>query len=253
MTGRKKEHTIERNSTYLEGSLLMGNSKNSLKAPIITFIVFVLYTAAVALVDVKPEGQMHSNIGMATINKAVSDALGVHMIWYDITNILGILGLLIAGFFCAVGVIQLITRKSLFKVDRDIIILGVFYVVVIICYLLFDHFTINYRPVMIDGELESSYPSSHTMLAICIMSTAILQLKWKMRDEHISRIVQGVLWALIVLTVVGRMISGVHWFTDIIGGVLLSAFLVSMYMWFVYEAGGPGGKKNSRMQDSGKR
>ena len=236
----------------------MERNKHSLMTPAVLFAVFVLYTAAVALIDVKPVGQMNSNVGMATINKALSDAIGVHMIWYDITNILGILALLIAAFFGVVGVIQLVTRKSLLKVDRDIIILGCFYVMVIVCYVLFDHFAINYRPVMLEDTLEASYPSSHTMLAVCVMSTAICQLKWKMRDEHVSRIVQGVLAVLIVLTVVGRMISGVHWFTDIIGGVLLSAFLVSLYVWFVYEAGGPGRSRNTgnekiRRQRSAKR
>ena len=236
----------------------MERNKHSLITPAVLFAVFVLYTAAVALIDVKPVGQMNSNVGMATINKALSDAIGVHMIWYDITNILGILALLIAAFFGVVGVIQLVTRKSLLKVDRDIIILGCFYVMVIVCYVLFDHFAINYRPVMLEDTLEASYPSSHTMLAVCVMITAICQLKWKMRDEHVSRIVQGVLAVLIVLTVVGRMISGVHWFTDIIGGVLLSAFLVSLYVWFVYEAGGPGRSRNTgnekiRRQRSAKR
>ena len=236
----------------------MERNKHSLITPAVLFAVFVLYTAAVALIDVKPVGQMNSNVGMATINKALSDAIGVHMIWYDITNILGILALLIAAFFGVVGVIQLVTRKSLLKVDRDIIILGCFYVMVIVCYVLFDHFAINYRPVMLEDTLEASYPSSHTMLAVCVMSTAICQLKWKMRDEHVSRIVQGVLAVLIVLTVVGRMISGVPWFTDIIGGVLLSAFLVSLYVWFVYEAGGPGRSRNTgnekiRRQRSAKR
>lgn len=236
----------------------MERNKHSLITPAVLFAVFVLYTAAVALIDVKPVGQMNSNVGMATINKALSDAIGVHMIWYDITNILGILALLIAAFFGVVGVIQLVTRKSLLKVDRDIIILGCFYVMVIVCYVLFDHFAINYRPVMLEDTLEASYPSSHTMLAVCVMSTAICQLKWKMRDEHVSRIVQGVLAVLIVLTVAGRMISGVHWFTDIIGGVLLSAFLVSLYVWFVYEAGGPGrsrntGNEKARRQRSAKR
>ena len=236
----------------------MERNKHSLITPAVLFAVFVLYTAAVALIDVKPVGQMNSNVGMATINKALSDAIGVHMIWYDITNILGILALLIAAFFGVVGVIQLVTRKSLLKVDRDIIILGCFYVIVIVCYVLFDHFAINYRPVMLEDTLEASYPSSHTMLAVCVMSTAICQLKWKMRDEHVSRIVQGVLAVLIVLTVAGRMISGVHWFTDIIGGVLLLAFLVSLYVWFVYEAGGPGrsrntGNEKARRQRSAKR
>ena len=220
--------------------MLNRNNTNSLLPPVILFVVFAVFTFMVTLMDVKPVGPYDSGVGLGTLNKSIADTIGVHMIWYHITNILGILALLIAAFFAAVGVLQLVTRKRLARVDKDIILLGGFYIIVLACYVLFSKFAINYRPVMLEGELESSYPSSHTMLAICIMSTAIMQLKWKVKDRQIRQIMSGVLAFLIVLTVVGRLISGVHWFTDIIGGILLSAVLVSLYHWFVMEAGGPG-------------
>lgn len=234
------------------GDDIMENSSknNSLKTPIILFIVFIIYTFGVTLVDVQSIGPLNSSVGMATINGAISKLIGTHMIWYDITQILGILSLLIVAFFAFVGILQLVTRKSILRIDRDIIILGCFYVVVLACYVLFNKFAINYRPVMLDGELESSYPSSHTMLAICVMSTAIMQVKWKLRDEYVSKVVQYVLTILIILTVVGRLISGVHWFTDIVGGVLLSALLVSLYTWFVREVGGPGSNRNKRRRET---
>ena len=234
------------------GDDIMENSSknNSLKTPIILFVVFIAYTFAVTLIDVQSIGPLNSSVGMATINGAISKLIGTHMIWYDITQILGILALLIVAFFAFVGVLQLVTRKSILRIDRDIIILGCFYVVVLACYVLFNKFAINYRPVILEGELESSYPSSHTMLAICVMSTAIMQVKWKLRDEYVSKVVQGVLTVLIVLTVVGRLISGVHWFTDIVGGVLLSALLVSLYTWFVREVGGPGTNRNKRRNEN---
>ena len=34
---------------------------------------------------------------------------------------------------------------------------------------------------------------------------------------------------LMVVTVAGRVVSGVHWMTDIAGGVLLSASLMAFY------------------------
>ncbi|MBQ9708775.1 MAG: phosphatase PAP2 family protein [Firmicutes bacterium] len=229
------------------------NRKNSIIPSVVLFVVFIVYTVIVTVADVRPIGPYDSGVGLGTLNKAFAGAIGTHMFWYHITNVLGYLALIMAAFFAFVGVLQLVTRKSLKKVDRDIIILGCFYIVVLACYVLFDKFAINYRPVMMDGGLEASYPSSHTMLAICVFSTSILQLRWKMKDEQLSKIVQCVLAVFIVITVVGRLISGVHWLTDIIGGVLLSALLLSLYCWFVTEAGGPGYSKSPASGDMGKR
>ena len=127
------------------------------------------------------------------------------------------------------GLVQLIRRKSLLKVDRDILILGGFYIVVLAAYLLFETVVINFRPVLIDGKLEASYPSSTTMLALCILPTAMMQLKTRIRGDAVRRAILGILAAFTFFMVVGRLISGVHWLTDIIGGVLLSVGLVMLY------------------------
>lgn len=214
----------------------LNSKKNSIILPVILFVVFVVYTFIVSHVDIQPVGPLQSKVGMASLNIFFANSIGIHMIWYDITNILGFFSLVVAAFFGFIGVFQLVTRKSLLKVDRDIIILGCFYVLVLACYVMFDKFPINYRPVMLEGTLEPSYPSSHTMLSICILSTAIMQLKWKMRDAHVANLTSIILAVIMVIIVVGRLISGVHWFTDIVGGVLLSALLVSLYLWFVKEA-----------------
>jgi undecaprenyl-diphosphatase len=40
-----------------------------------------------------------------------------------------------------------------------------------------------------------------------------------------------VLTVLLTLVMsVGRLLSGVHWLTDVIGGVLISLFLISLYV-----------------------
>ena len=127
------------------------------------------------------------------------------------------------------GLVQLIHRKSLLKVDRSILVLGGFYVVVLVFYVLFEKVVINYRPVLIDGNLEVSYPSSTTMLALCVIPTAIMQLNTRIKNTNLRKIVAYVLVALAVFMVVCRLISGVHWLTDIIGGILLSAGLVTLY------------------------
>ena len=131
--------------------------------------------------------------------------------------------------FAILGLVQLIKRKNLFKVDYDILILGGFYIIVFTTYILFEVFAINYRPVLINGYLEASYPSSTTLLVMCVMPTAIIQMNKRIHNEKVRKVVKYAILVFTSLMVIGRLISGVHWFTDIIGGVLLSTSLVMFY------------------------
>lgn len=69
------------------------------------------------------------------------------------------------------GATQLVRHRSLFAVDPDLLLLGVYYVLIAAAYLLFEAFPINYRPIPIDGVMEASYPSSTTLLVLSIMPT----------------------------------------------------------------------------------
>lgn len=131
------------------------------------------------------------------------------------------------------GLIQWIKRRNLFKVDSDILILGVFYILVMTAYLVFEMFVINYRPVLIEGRLEASYPSSTTLLVLCVMPTAIMQLNNRIKNLVLRRVTVVSISLFIIFMVVGRLVSGVHWLTDIVGGVLLSIGLVMLYQMMV--------------------
>ena len=131
--------------------------------------------------------------------------------------------------FAVLGLVQWIKRKSILKVDRSILTLGGFYIVVMAVYILFEIVVINYRPVLINGYLEASYPSSTTMLVMCVMPTAMIQLRPRIKNDVFRRYVMLVIAAFIAFTVIGRLVSGVHWITDIIGGALLSTAIVLMY------------------------
>jgi membrane-associated phospholipid phosphatase len=197
------------------------NSKTILVA-LGTLVAFALWTFLIRCVDVQPIGPNGSRVGFAAINGAFHALTGVHWALYTLTDWLG-LG------FAVLGLVQLIRRKSLLKVDRDILILGGFYIVVLAAYLLFETVVINFRPVLIDGKLEASYPSSTTMLALCVLPTAMIQLKTRIRGDAVRRAILGIFVAFTVFMVVGRLLSGVHWLSDIVGGVLLSAGLVPLY------------------------
>ena len=131
--------------------------------------------------------------------------------------------------FATLGLVQLIKRKSLFKVDHSILILGVFYLVVLAVFLLFERIVINYRPTLINGFLEASYPSSTTLLVTCIIPTAMIQLSSRIKSKSASIAVNGALGTFAIFMVTARLISGVHWATDIIGGLLISVSLVTAY------------------------
>ena len=190
---------------------------------------FLLWTVAIQFVDVEAIGPQESSVGFATINQFVHNLTGVHMPLYTITDWLGLVPLTFVIGFALLGLIQWIKRKHLLKVDYNILILGGFYIVVMAVYVLFEMLIVNYRPVLIDGILEASYPSSTTMLVMCVMPTAIMQFNARIKNNVLKRYVTFVISTFIAFMVIGRLISGVHWVTDIIGGALLSTGLVLMY------------------------
>ncbi len=192
-------------------------------------LIAVIFTILIKVVDVKAVGVNNSNIGFSTVNKFISEKIGVNMLWYSITDWLGVVAILFALGYAIIGGIQVIKRKSIFKVDKEIIALGIFYILIVAVYILFEKLSLNYRPVLMDGVAEASYPSSHTLMSVCICGSAILINK-KLFNNKISKILNVLSLILIIAIVVGRLISGVHWFTDIIGGLLISsALLMSFY------------------------
>lgn len=192
-------------------------------------VAFALWTAAICFVDVEAIGPQESTVGFATINRFVHNLVGVHMSLYTITDWLGLVPLGFAMGFALFGLIQWTKRKHLLKVDYSILVLGGFYIVVMAVYVLFEIFVVNYRPVLIGGILEASYPSSTTTLVMCVMPTAIMQFNTRIRNNVLKRCVTFAIAAFVVFMVIGRLVSGVHWFTDIVGSVLLSTGLVLMY------------------------
>ena len=200
-----------------------------LLAGIATVIVFILWTVAISIVDIQAIGPKGSSVGFATVNRFVHNLTGVHMELYNITDWLGLIPLCFILEFALLGLVQLIKRKSLLKVDTDILVLGGFYIVVMAVYLFFEFYAVNYRPVLIDGYLEASYPSSTTLLVMCVIPTAAMQLNSRIKNHKFSKAVTYILVAFTVFMVIGRLISGVHWITDIIGGAILSTGLVIIY------------------------
>ena len=195
----------------------------------ILFIISIAFILAVKTIDVFPIGPQGSEVGFAKLNSLFHDLFGQNKFFYKLTDLLGKFSILVMFFFACVGLYQLITRKSIKKVDVSILVLAGFYILVALTYVFFEIVIVNYRPVIIDNKLEASFPSSHTMLVICVMSTAIMLFNSLIKNENLRNIADITAVIIMIVAVIGRIISGVHWITDIIGGILISFTLVMLY------------------------
>jgi undecaprenyl-diphosphatase len=197
----------------------------------ISGLLFAVLIILVRFVDVQAIGPEGTRIGLSQLNRFVFESLGVHMLWYEITDWLGIAAILTALGFAVVGLVQWIRRKNIWKVDREILVLGGLYFILIGLYVLFELAVVNYRPIIMPGSThpEASFPSSHTMLVCVIMGSAIPILGKYVKSETLCAALQVICAAIITITILGRLISGAHWFTDILGGILISVMLLNLY------------------------
>lgn len=224
---------------YLFATFLYEQEKDCMKLKRCLFIgiglltAFIVWTILLQYVDVALAGEKESRIGFATFNVWFHQLTGVNMILYLITDWLGLVPIFICLCFAVLGLVQLIGRRSLFKVDSDILLLGIYYILVIVCYFVFEMIPINYRPILIDGRLEASYPSSTTLLVLSVMPTLLLQIYRRANKPTIRVITLAFVVIFSLFMVVGRLVSGVHWITDIIASVLLSVGLFMIYQFLV--------------------
>ena len=196
-------------------------------------LAFLLWTALIRCVDVQAVGPSGTKVGFAAFNLWFHHLTGVHMTIYTITDWLGLVPIAVCLGFGVVGVFQLIRRGSLLRVDPDIILLGLYYILVILAYLIFEMIPINYRPVLINGVLETSYPSSTTLLVLSVMPTMMFQIDRRTNKSLVRNVTGIFVIAFSTFMVIGRLISGVHWATDIIGAVFLSMGLFLLYRYAV--------------------
>ena len=197
------------------------------------FAIAIIYTLLVKYIDVQAIGPNDSLVGFATINNFMFNLTGVNMLWYDITDWWGFVPLFIAFIYAIIGFIQMIKRRSILKVDKEILGLGVYYIIVIGLYIFFETYVINYRPILMDGTLEASYPSSHTLLSVCICGSSLIINKYLFKNKNFFKAENIISILSILVIVIGRFISGVHWFTDIIGAILISIALLKAFYIYV--------------------
>ena len=212
------------------------NQKAKVRLSGAAFALFLLLLLLVKTLDVAVIGPNDTRIGLSHLNQAFHELTGVKLFWYDLTQGFGILALIVAGLFGVLGLWQLVGRKKLLAVDHQILALGVLFVIVIGLYVFFEIVVVNYRPIVMPGDTapEASFPSSHTMLVCAVLGGGMLTARYYIKNPRLLLAVQVLGAVIIVLTVIGRLICGVHWFTDILGGLLLSVALLAAF-WAVLD------------------
>ena len=204
----------------------------------VLILAFILLTVLIQTADVQPVGVNGTTVGFASVNTRFHRLTGVHMGIYTVTDWLGLVPIVICIGFGLLGLTQWVRRKSIAKVDRDILLLGGYYILVILGYLIFEMIPINYRPILIDGAMEASYPSSTTLLVLSVMPTLMFQINRRAKSQTARRISAAFVVLFSVFMVIGRLVAGVHWLTDIVGAVLLSAGLYCLYRAAVFAMDG---------------
>ena len=205
------------------------NAKRALLTGLLLTALFALWTFLIQTVDVRPVGQNGTDIGFAALNVWFHELTDVHMWIYTITDWLGLVPIAVCMVFAVLGFVQLVKRRNLFRVDRDILLLGVYYLLVIFGYLIFEMIPINYRPVLIASFLEASYPSSTTLLVLSVMPTLSFEAHRRLRSKPLLYAADGFVTGFSLFMVIGRTVAGVHWLTDILGSVLLSGGLYLLW------------------------
>lgn len=212
-------------------------------------LLFLVLIVLLKTVDVAAIGPLDEKVGLSGINGRVYRQLGMNRAMYDVTEKLTVAAFISPAAFFVVALCQLIGKKSINKVDRDIIVFGMFMFVLLAIYMLFDSvLSVNSRPVLLDSGLEPSFPSSHTLLFGFIGPATVILLAKRIKNKP-ALIAAGVaIYAVTAFVIIGRLIAGVHWFTDIVGGILLSASLVFLFSAACDGFAAPVAEENNRKE-----
>lgn len=209
------------------------NLNNSLKPPVFFLFIFIIWTGILCTIDIGDIGPMKSQVGLSHLNGIVHSFIGFNVYLYTLTDVLSLIPFLAVAFFAGLGLYQWAIRKAIMRVDHDIILLGAYLTLVLLIYIFFEVNVINYRPVLIEGKLEASYPSSTTMLVTSILPPVSILINKRVNNSAWKKKVTIISIVFIIFMVLARILSGVHWISDIIGGLLLSISLVLGFQYYV--------------------
>jgi undecaprenyl-diphosphatase len=186
-----------------------------------SFLVLFIILMLLLNVDKAVIAESGKEVGLSHINNLVSYSYKENIDF--MTDLLMYITFTVVVFEAGLGLYQLIKGKSLFKVDIEIIIFGIALVVMVALWLLFDYvIKINVRPT---HEAEGSFPSTHVLITtfLALASHAFICYQYENKFAKYGSLLIAV--SIIALVLFGRVASGMHYITDVTGGLFLGLAL----------------------------
>ncbi|MGN1164633.1 MAG: phosphatase PAP2 family protein [Candidatus Ornithospirochaeta sp.] len=209
--------------------------KNKLLEASAMTVLAVVFTLLVKSVNVMAVSATGSTVGFGSVNIPFASLFPFNGTVYKVSEYLGYVAMVPVAFFAVMGLVELIKRRSLKKVDADLYALLGAYVLMAAVYIFFDKiYVVNLRPIIEEGALfaEPSFPSSHTLLSVVVLGSAIVEAG-RIGNKTKRMLLSLVLGIILVLSVAMRLFSGVHWLTDIIGGILWGEVILLFFQYFL--------------------
>ena len=202
---------------------------------LIPLVLFITFTVMVRCVDAHYIEDV-GYLGFYTLNMNVNEFVRQqdNHLFDVLTDILLFLSLATVLPFAIIGIHQLVKRKSLAKVDPLIYFMLGAYILSVVHYVTFILTSINASPLSTPDEIKQSYPSTHVFIFITYLFVALTGLFRYIKMSKVAKISAiCVVSILSIIMVIFRLYSGQHYLTDIIGGVLLAAFNITLpYMLY---------------------
>lgn len=208
----------------------------------------IIFTLMVAFFDVGPAGAEYNSVVAADsgVHALNSPEVGFSWLngeifrgteplqtagWDKVSDIIMAFAIIVAAGFGIAGLVQLVKKG---KIDARIWKMWLVYGAMAIIYAIFEYLAVvNTRPTLNNGAVESSFPSTHVLVVATVLSLMVVALP-KYLDDKKARVLIAVISAIATaLVMTGRVMSGQHWFTDVLGALLWSLFLVSLYRFLL--------------------
>lgn len=209
----------------------MNTKENKYTRAFFLLLVTAAFSLLAVVVDRAPIGPNGTSVGFSSLNGAFASTFGYNETMDTISDVMMVLAFVVVISFAAMGVRELVQKKSIAKVSKVLLGLGIIYAAVAVLYVAFKKIPVNYRPIIPPGEteLETSYPSTHTLIIGTVMGSAMLAWERVIANEKLVKVLKILAVVIMVVGIGARLLAGVHWFTDIAAGILFSLTLIAFY------------------------